>query len=254
MTIDPILLRLSDPTVEPGFKDPRHCLVFWARPPQKVKSLIAAVQQRIQTAASRLWLMPPDNLHMTALEITHSLTDPEIRALVSQLEPRLPDITDYTYTHRARLIKPLVTYDAQALALSFLPAAGEALPADRSAEDDAFSYHHLRRDLYALAGSSGVKVASRYVVPSAHLTIGRFIYASEFEDAEGKVDSGKVAELVRVIEETNAWLQADYWPREGSDSIRSGGEWIVGEEKGLDCKQGTLWYGGGERVRLGKGF
>jgi hypothetical protein len=27
VNIDPILLRLQDPTVEPGFKDPRNCLV-----------------------------------------------------------------------------------------------------------------------------------------------------------------------------------------------------------------------------------
>jgi hypothetical protein len=28
----------------------------------------------------------------------------------------------------------------------------------------------------------------------------------------------------------------------------------VGQEKGLDCRQGTLWYGGGETIRIGKGF
>jgi hypothetical protein len=28
----------------------------------------------------------------------------------------------------------------------------------------------------------------------------------------------------------------------------------VGEERGLDFRKGTLWYGGGETVRLGVGF
>ena len=71
--------------------------------------------------------MPRDNLHMTALEITHSKTAPEIDALVEQLRPVLEEVTDYTLTHRSRLVKPMITYDAQAMALSFLPAAGEGL-------------------------------------------------------------------------------------------------------------------------------
>jgi hypothetical protein len=31
-------------------------------------------------------------------------------------------------------------------------------------------------------------------------------------------------------------------------------EWLVGDGKGLDCREGALWYGGGQTVRLGKGF
>ena len=51
VSIDPILLRLSDPTIEPGYKDPRYCLVFWARPTQKVKNLIHQVQQKLLAVA-----------------------------------------------------------------------------------------------------------------------------------------------------------------------------------------------------------
>lgn len=49
--IDPILLRLSDPTVEPDFTDPRHCLVFWGRPSESMKNLIAHVQQELLAVA-----------------------------------------------------------------------------------------------------------------------------------------------------------------------------------------------------------
>ena len=49
--IDPILLRLEDPTIEPGFVDPRHCLVFWGRPSQKIKALINRVQQELLAVA-----------------------------------------------------------------------------------------------------------------------------------------------------------------------------------------------------------
>lgn len=192
--------------------------------------------------------MPQDCLHMTALEVTHSLTAPEIEKLVAKLAPRAASISDYTMTHPSRLIKPCIGFDAQAIALSFLPAAGEP---GRSAEDDEYSYHHLRRDLHNEVQAAGVAVASRYVVPSAHLTIGRFIRTSDFEDSFGKLDHAKVQQLVAVINETNVWLKQNYWP-----DARSNGhalQWIVGEERGLTYRKGTLWYGGGETVCQGRG-
>lgn len=269
VTVDEILAKLEDPTLEPGFKDWRHCLVFWARPPGSVRSLVGSIQQRLQEAApsqssvrrqSRrirctngvvdLWMMPSMNLHMTALEITHSLAAEEIDVLVNKMLSGVADIADYTLEHRTRLIKPMLSYDAQALALSFLPAAGEP---GRSTGDDAYTYHHLRRDLHDKAQATGVTVASRYVIPSAHLTIARFITKRDFETAEGKVDHVSVEKLISVIDDINSWLEAEYWPH--GDGIEESGEWIVGEEKGLEYRKGALWYGsGGETVHLGKGF
>ncbi|KAK0848487.1 hypothetical protein LTS02_014053 [Friedmanniomyces endolithicus] len=251
VSVDEILAKLEDPSLEPGFTDWRHCLVFWARPPESVKSLIAEVQRRLVSVVPNLWIMPPENLHMTALEVVHSLTNPEIDALVAQMLPSASEITDYTRQHRARLVKPMLSYDAQALALSFLPAAGEPAGHD-AASNDSYTYHHLRRDLHAKASATGVKVASRYVIPSAHLTIGRFITMSDFETTEGKVDHAKVKRLIETIESVNSWLREQYWPQE--EGIKEGGEWLVGEGKGSDFRKGALWYGGGETVRLGKGF
>jgi vesicle-fusing ATPase len=51
VSIDPILARLSDPTLEPGYVDPRHCLVFWGRPTSSVKDLINRVQQELLAVA-----------------------------------------------------------------------------------------------------------------------------------------------------------------------------------------------------------
>ena len=134
--------------------------------------------------------MSPPNLHMTALEITHSLTQQEIDSLVEQMIPGVPEITGHTYSHRARLVKPVVSFDAQALALSFLPAAGE--PGTTAEGQDSYTYHHLRKDLFTKAQATGVKVASRYVVPSAHLTVGRFVTTKDFETTDGKVDHAKL--------------------------------------------------------------
>lgn len=91
-----------------------------------------------------LWLMPLDNLHMTAMEVTHSITIEEIDHFVSIILPNVDAIVDLPYHHRARLIKPIVSYDSAALALSFLPASGEAVTEDRRASEDEYTYHHLR--------------------------------------------------------------------------------------------------------------
>lgn len=50
VTIDEILANLEDPN-QPDYGDWRHCLVFWARPPAKVRSLVAQVQQKLKNVA-----------------------------------------------------------------------------------------------------------------------------------------------------------------------------------------------------------
>jgi hypothetical protein len=178
---------------------------------------------------------------MTVLEITHSKTSQEITSLVSILRPSIPDICDYPQSHRTLLTKPMISFDASALALSFVPA-----------DSEPYTYHHLRRDVYELCSKAGVQVESRYVVPSSHLTIGRFIKTSDFED-QGKFAVKKMEAFIERIEEINKWLEEEYWPR-GEQTTVPAGDWYVGEEKGLDCRMGRLWYGDGETVYLGKGF
>jgi len=51
LIIDPILLRLEDQTIEPGFTDPRHCLVFWARPPAHIRALVHMTQHELLALA-----------------------------------------------------------------------------------------------------------------------------------------------------------------------------------------------------------
>lgn len=202
--------------------------------------------------ATGLWLMPIDCLHMTVLEITHSKTEAEIEHLVDSMNDKIPEIADFTYNHRARLVKPMLSYDAAAIALSFLPAAGEGLPEAKAAKGDRYIYHHLRRDLYGLCKSAGVEVASRYVVPSSHLTIARFVTQKDISDQDGNgIDREKVEGLVRKLEEINAELRAQYWPEFG---LTGGGSWTVGDEKGLVNRRGTIWYGGGHSHYEGKGF
>lgn len=195
-----------------------------------------------------LWFMPLQNLHITVLEVVFSVTEPEVNKLVSTLlqDGAAERIANTTLQCRPRLVKPMISYDAAAMALSFVPAAGEG----KTVDDDKFTYHHLRRDVFDKVAAAGVKPASRYAVPSAHLTIGRFINQNGFV-SNGTFDREKAKKVIDKIEEINERLQKRYWPTE--KGVPERGEWTIGQEKGLDFRKGTLWYGGGETIVLGKG-
>ena len=198
--------------------------------------------------------MPLEDMHITILEIVHSVTESKVKALLAKVgQETIASMTDYTYYHRARLIKPMLSYDAAAVALSFLPAAGEGLPvtasssSERAKGDDSFTYHHLRRDLYNIAKKTGVHIASRYVVPTTHITLGRFLSQKDHDSPE------KMEAFIKSIDKINEWLEEEYWPKDG-DGRREDAEWIVGHEKGLVFREGKVWYGAGSSVREGKGF
>ncbi|OBT96282.1 transport between ER and Golgi ATPase protein [Pseudogymnoascus verrucosus] len=222
LILDGILLRRVDPTISPGYIDPRNSLVFWGRPPPHVRTLAATIQAKLKEISPRIWLMPPENMHITLLEITHSRPPSAIPPLIKALSPVIPTIISAPTKSPSRLIKPLVSFDAAAVALSFVPVA-----------DEKYSYHHLRRDLFALTAGTGVEVGSRYVVPSAHATLGRFIYAEDHDSTE------KMERWVEGIEKINQWLEETYWGEGGL-------EWVVDQE--LVLREGRLWYGGGETV------
>lgn len=51
--IDPVLEKLLDEEAYPEYKDPRNCLVFWARPPQRIRDLVDEIQKELLTIAPR---------------------------------------------------------------------------------------------------------------------------------------------------------------------------------------------------------
>ncbi|KAL2848805.1 RNA ligase/cyclic nucleotide phosphodiesterase [Aspergillus pseudoustus] len=230
------------------FIDHRHNLNFYARPPKHIREIIAEIQTELMDIAPTLWFSPPDSLHVTTLEIGSSRTAEDVDALATHLHEKTGvalKLVNYTNSprHRARLVKPMLSYDASAMALSFLPAAGE--PTNHSFQNDAYSYHNLRRDLADQVLDTGIALGARYVVPSAHVTIARFVN-------QGGSDAESVKKLVERIERVNGTLKKRYWPADGVMPVK--GEWIVGQEEGLEMNKGTSWYGGGERVLVGKGI
>lgn len=44
--------------IEPGFRDPRHCLVFWARPPNHILKLACHLQTLLQKEAPSKNILP----------------------------------------------------------------------------------------------------------------------------------------------------------------------------------------------------
>lgn len=193
---------------------------------------------------------------MTTLEIRSSLTGPEINEITSSLEMTgsVAELANYTLTHRARLVKPVISYDTSAIALSFVPAAGEEDHSVYSGKDDQFTYHHLRSDLYNIVTQSGCPIAARYTVPSAHITIARYIAPSGAKEGESdspKEFEKKASSLIAKIEDLNHELRSNVWWRLGDPSQ---GEWVIGHEKGLELMKGRTWYGAGDSILLGEGF
>lgn len=199
--------------------------------------------------------MPTHRMHMTVLEVAFSKTPQEIGALVSAIRPSIPDITSYTHRHRSRIVKPMISYDTSAFAVSFLPACGEEtlsppptapdVAVDAVTQGDGYTYHHLRRDVFDKVQEAGLQVGSRYQVPSAHITLGRFLDEADHDTPE------KREKWVKAIDDINEWLEKEVWDVKDGDFV---GEWVVGQEKGLDARNGTLWYGGGRTILLGEGF
>lgn len=64
VTIDPILARLA--AAEPGYTDPRHCLVLWARPPARVRTLVTELQRRLTDVipSMSLFSLSPSRRHL----------------------------------------------------------------------------------------------------------------------------------------------------------------------------------------------
>ena len=76
--IDPVLFKLINQTRYPGFNDPRHCFVFWARPPQPLRALIERIQERIRALVPRAYALNPIPLPFSflgsgALELSATL-------------------------------------------------------------------------------------------------------------------------------------------------------------------------------------
>lgn len=79
----------------------------------------------------------------------------------------------------------------------------------------------------------------RYVVPSAHITVARFVDNGDFESDE-RVDSRKFEAWWALIDSINVRLKEDLDSRRGGDDRE--GQWVIED---VECRYGVNWYGGG---------
>ncbi|KAK9487871.1 RNA ligase/cyclic nucleotide phosphodiesterase [Lipomyces starkeyi] len=221
---DPILKGLVLDKQPPEF-DPRNCVTVWCRPTKQIVELVQQVQNMLRSVEPDIWLMPSENLHMTALEILHSADDDAVELELQRLKPYLKTLL--APRPAPVLVKPMLSFDQSALALSFLP---EDSPIGDSG--NWYTYHHYRLDLNNIVQKAGVPVESRYQVPSAHVTVARFV----------KPLAGSMQHWLAKLDEINNWLEND----RGRD-IR----WVVGDERGNECRCGRIWYGGGWSEDIG---
>lgn len=191
---------------------------------------------------------------MTTLEMMPARTAPEVDDLVALLQENAPlqELVNYTQTHHARLGRPIVSYDASALALSFIPIAESGDGEPFQAGDSSYTYHHLRSDLYDMVTQAGCHIVARYNVPSAHLTIARFtVPVGGDQSMELESLCRRAARIVETIEDINLELSSNEWKRFGHPSR---GEWTVGQERGLELNKGMTWYGTGNAILTGEGI
>ncbi|KAF4435853.1 60s ribosomal l44 [Fusarium acutatum] len=209
----------------PGYRDPRHNLCVFARPTVDLMNTIRTIQQDLQQIAPGIWLTPSLDLHMTVLEIVHSETREVVDACLEQLQPRSMDVVHFARHHPIQLVRPQLSFDRSAVAMTFVPAA-----------DRLYTYLHLRRDLAELLEETGIQVASRYTTTSSHLTLARHI------EGDDLVALATRKAWVSAIEAMNERLAQD-----GLCCY----EWNIGLDSQLIIQKGNLWYGGGECVADG---
>lgn len=138
---------LSNRLKDKDYVDPRNSLVFWARPPEEVLNLATRIQAIIKEVMpckvptlyyiqdkvlikdEAIWLMPREDMHTTVLEVVHSVTMEEVMDLANKLAPIIDNLIALPKReYGCTLFKPMVSFDAAAIALSFVPCGETAAP------------------------------------------------------------------------------------------------------------------------------
>lgn len=143
-----------------GLEDDRLSCCIVSRPDEATICFVQSIQHQLQESiASELWLTPPENLHITLLEVAHTRPKEEIKLFVNALKPLMSEISSMV-KDGPLLNLPLLCFDENAIALSFTSSN--------------FTHSELRLQLFKYASTHKIDILSRYAGPSAHITIARF--------------------------------------------------------------------------------
>lgn len=197
--------------------DQRHNLALVARPPQHVVALLTSVQQQLHAlAGDALWLPPPSHLHVTVYEITHSKTPQQLQPLVSAIRSHGLRLFEALPVERVKFDAPLVNFDTAAVAVTFLPV-----------NVDGYSIAAFRSELAGRLSELGVEWDGRYVAPTAHVTIARFV--------KPELQNATMEQWLLKLDELRE--QCQQWE----------GGWCLADAR-LQVMTDKSWYGGGTVV------
>lgn len=210
---DPVLYRRL---ACPDFSDPRHSLIFIARPPLTLARQLGQVQKQIVEAFDaigmhEIWSTPSECLHMTVLDLLSCVSSAEIAALATKVTPaNIVGALDSHNVAPAVFQSPKLMTDASAIAITFLGTG----------------YLRLRSALWQGAVADGNVPVMRYVAISAHVTLTRYLQDVQLSSQQMK---GLLVALQRI-------------------SLDFIDDWKI--DKGdIKCVHGQVYYGGGDELK-----
>jgi hypothetical protein len=157
---------------------------------------------------------------MTLLEILCVGTSRHLSSVVAKIKPHLHELLQ---TKGCRLVQPMLTCDRVAFAITFV-----------SPVDDNWGHLHLREQIWEnCVDCVGVMPRMRYCLPSAHVTIARWIGPA----------TGDIVRIQEIVGQINAKIE-EIWKDVG-------GLWTVadnGGAEGVRCLSGLIWYGIGDEL------
>jgi len=151
---DPILVRELD---KPG-SDLRYGVNLVCRPPKEVSAFIFELQNRLRRFEPNQYYYPLADLHLTLVEIAHSL-NPDVAALISEtiasrVDAWLAGLPSFI------LRSAKMGYDERSCFLRF---------------ETTGQFRSLRDLISTRAATLGLPLKSRYGSTSAHLTFMRYV-------------------------------------------------------------------------------
>ena len=190
--------------------DQRHNLALVARPAQHIIALVTQLQQQLHTlAGDALWLPPPHYLHITVYEVTHSRTAEQLQPLLAAVRSHESQLFSALPVDRVRFDSPLLNYETSTVALTLLPV-----------DVGDYDITTLRAEVGERLSAVGVQWEGRYVAPTAHITIGRFI-RSQLQRATMEQWLAKLDEL---RDECRQW-QGEWCLAHGSLQVMTAASW-----------------------------
>lgn len=204
--------------------DSRFSLIFIARPDapmgviRRVQDAIAAVfEDHGVPASGALWMTPAEDLHMTLLDVVSCVPRGRVEEVLPVMDVPLV-MAHARQGVKCRLEAPMIMVDANAMAISFLPAA-------RDDDPDPRSHLRMRRELWDGCRANGTVPEMRYVAMSAHVTLVRFLRDIVLEPGvmESLLDNLQAIDLSDLT------------------------EWQIMKED-IKCVHGQVYYGGGQEI------